>query len=446
MNGFLNKADLLKGYISRILMKAMEHDMKIDKKLVIIVDAYGPARYFQHYLKKEGYLCAHLLGTPNSLPRLRLFDLEHYDATLVHGGDFAETVANITALARDLDASLCEILPGVEPGVLLADKLSHHFNLNSNGIEKSLARRDKSVMANVLTAARVPIPAYCRTSRLDDVLAFANHHEWPLVLKPLDSAGTNGVYFCHSKEELKQAFHQVIGVENNMGTINQAVLVQTFLHGKEYMVNTVSCNGKHYVSDIWYADKTRVEGYAQIYNKNHLINSSSVEYDILKNYVFTVLEALNIKYGPAHTEVIITPDGPFLVEIASRISGAVDPQFNQACLGTDQIELTLESYLQPEKFLQRINQSYNVKKHGLQIFLSSKKTGKIISMDLAYHLSKIPSVINYSLKSKIGDILLKTFDLSSSPGMVHLVGEDEKALLNDYQHVLDLFERYVQVE
>lgn len=419
--------------------------MSATQKMVIIVDAYGPARNFRHYLHQKGYLCVHLLGTAEALPRLKLFDLESYDATLVHEGDDNATIKNIGELLHRMNAELCEILPGVEPGVLLADKLSHHFGLHSNGVEKSLARRDKSVMADVLAEANVPIPAYCRTTSLEEALAFARQQQqWPLVLKPLNSAGTDGVHFCHSEQELSDAFHQVIGAENNMGTVNQAVLLQTFLQGKEYMVNTVSYNGQHYVCDIWHADKIRIEGYAQIYDKNHLIGSDSAEYDTLSQYVFSVLDALDIKFGPAHAEVIITPEGPVLVEVASRVSGGVDPQFNHACLEHDQIELTLESYLTPQKFLQRIGQRYQVKKPGLQVFLASRKAGKITAMDLSEQLNQIPDVINFSLKPKTGDTLVKTFDLSSSLGIVHLVAESEEALLADYNLVQELVDRHIQ--
>ncbi|CDG89160.1 ATP-grasp domain-containing protein [Xenorhabdus bovienii] len=419
--------------------------MSLCNKLFIIVDAYGPARYFCHYIQQKDHLCVHLLSTPQPLPRLKLSELESYDHTLIHDSDFATTVKNIEELLLRLNAELCEILPGVEPGVLLADKLSNHFNLHNNSIEKSLARRDKYAMADVLAAAGIPIPSYCRVDNLEEAQAFARNQQWPLVLKPLDSAGTNGVHFCHSEQELVDAFHQVMGVENNMGIINQAVLIQSFLQGKEYMVNTVSHNGQHYVTDIWYADKTRMAGYAQIYNKNHLIDSQSEEYVLLRDYVFQVLDALEIKYGPAHAEVIITPNGPMLVEVASRISGLVDPLFNQSCLGYDQIALTLESYLTPQKFLQRIGQSYSVKKIGLQVLLASRKAGKIIMLDFPAQLEKIPSVINYSLKPKIGEILVKTIDLSSSPGIVNLVADNEATLLADYQLIQQLFEQHVQV-
>ncbi|WP_047249268.1 ATP-grasp domain-containing protein [Chromobacterium subtsugae] len=413
-------------------------------KLVIIVDAYGPARHFRHYLQQQGYLCAHLLGTPQPLPRLKLTELDRYDAALIHHGDLAATARRIEELAQELDAELQEILPGVEPGVLLADQLSHRFQLRSNGIAKSLARRDKSVMADVLSAAGVKVPSYCRTASLDEALAFSRGQQWPLVLKPLDSAGTNGVFFCHSEQELAHAFDQVMGAENNMGLINQAVLVQSFLQGKEYMVNTVSRDGRHLISDIWFAEKTRISGYAYIYDKNHLIDSGSAEYALLRDYVFTVLDALDIRYGPAHAEVIITPDGPVLVEVASRISGGVDPEFNQLCLSHDQITLTLESYLRPDAFLQRIGQRYQIRKHGLQLFLSSSQAGVVTAFDFPEHLSRIASVVNYNLKPKVGDTLAKTIDLSSSLGIVHLAADDQATLQADYQHIQHLLARHLQ--
>lgn len=420
--------------------------MATENKLLIIVDAYGPARHFSHYLKKQGYFCAHLLGTPLALPRLKLFDMNNYDAHLVHKGNIDETIANIYALTKKLDARLLEIIPGVEPGVLLADRLSHHFKLQTNGIEKSIARRNKFAMAEALAAKGIAIPAYCQTNQLSDVVAFAHRHLWPIVLKPLDSAGTNGVHFCHSEKELEQAFNSIIGAKNNMGSINEAVLVQTFLPGKEYMVNTVSHQCKHYVTDIWWADKIKIAGYAQIYNKNHLLTSDTEEYLLLRDYVFRVLDALDIKYGPAHAEVIITPDGPRLVEIASRISGLVDPEFNQACFGNNQIELTLESYLQPEKFLNRMDQPYLIKKHGLQIILAAKKSGKILATDFSEQLSCVKNLISFSLKFATGDTLLKTYDLSTAVGIVNLAAENKEELLNGYRQVQYLFEKHIEIE
>ena len=51
----------------------------------------------------------------------------------------------ISAL-RDLPFPIKAVIPGAETGVELADQLSHFMGLRSNGIEGSLARRNKYLM------------------------------------------------------------------------------------------------------------------------------------------------------------------------------------------------------------------------------------------------------------------------------------------------------------
>jgi len=414
-------------------------------KLFIIIDAYGGSRNFRRNLMQSGYLCAHLLGTTEALPRLTLLDLDLYNSTLVHRGNLDETIGNIEKLAYQFNAELCEILPGAEPGVLLADQLSQHFNLHSNGTKKSLARRNKFAMAQELDAAGIAIPDYCCAHNLKDALVFARKKQWPIVLKPLDSAGTDGVYFCQSENNLSDSFYSMIGKKNNMGIDNHSAFLQTFLYGKEYMVNTVSHSGYHYISDIWLAEKIILPGQANIYDKSLLVDSKNPEFSILQSYVFSVLNALDIKFGPAHAEVIMTPKGPMLVEIGARVSGGVDPEFHHTCLEQDQISITLESYLRPKEFLKKIGNRYRIKKAAMRIHLSSQKSGKIISFDFPRYLERIPSLVNYHLKISLGDILTRTFDLSSSPGVIHIAGENEDALHVDYAHIQQLFEEHVQV-
>lgn len=415
------------------------------RKLVVIVDAYGPSRYFCSYLKRLGIACVHLLSTVKPLPRLRLTQLEQYDAKLQHFGILEDTIKRINEIVSEFNAELCEVLPGAEPGVLLADKLSHYYRLRSNGLAKSLARRDKATMAEALRSSNIPIPDFLQTDNLDDARKFVRKHPWPIVLKPLDSAGTDGVHFCYSDAQLQEAFRQVMGVPNNMGSVNREVLIQTFLSGPEYMVNSVSYEGGHYITDIWRAEKSMVEGYAQIYDKNFLIPSETDEYRILKKYVEKVLDSLEIKYGPAHSEVIITKDGPKLLEVGSRVSGGVDPEFNQICLGSDQISLTVESYFNSSKFIQRIDQPYSIRKHGLQIFLSSPKEGKVVAINTKQIFSDIPTLVNFELKLQEGDMLRKTFDLSSSIGVVHLAADKTDDLMRDYSRIITRLDSAIKV-
>jgi len=47
----------------------------------------------------------------------------------------------------------------------------------------------------------------------------------------MQSAGSDGVALCTSKEELKENFDELIGKVNIMGLVNHECVVQEFLEG-----------------------------------------------------------------------------------------------------------------------------------------------------------------------------------------------------------------------
>ena len=57
-----------------------------------------------------------------------------------------------------------------------------------------------------------------------------------MVLKPTDSAGTDGVKLCHDFGEAKEHFELLFEVEAVNGGYNTEVLCQEFLRGKEYVI------------------------------------------------------------------------------------------------------------------------------------------------------------------------------------------------------------------
>lgn len=66
----------------------------------------------------------------------------------------------------------------------------------------------------------------------------------------MDSASSEDVYICQNDHELELALNKIINKINLMGSENKEVLIQTFLKGTEYVVNSVSCEGQHDITDI----------------------------------------------------------------------------------------------------------------------------------------------------------------------------------------------------
>ena len=69
--------------------------------------------------------------------------------------------------------------------------------------------------------------------KFSEVEEFLRTEEYPVVLKPVDSGGSDGVKLCQSFEEAKEHFEYLLTAEAVVGGHHKKVLCQEFLKGKE---------------------------------------------------------------------------------------------------------------------------------------------------------------------------------------------------------------------
>ena len=100
-----------------------------------------------------------------------------------------------------------------------------------------------------------------------------------------------------------------------------SVLCQEFLKGTEYVVDHVSRDGVHKTCMIWVYDKRVANGANFVYFGMKPVDPSTPLASILINYTRRVLDAMQILHGPSHGEVMMTEDGPCLVEMNCRAHG-----------------------------------------------------------------------------------------------------------------------------
>ena len=192
------------------------------------------------------------------------------------------------------------------------------MHLRTNGLEKSFARRNKYFMGEAVRAAgmRAVKQQLCRTSaELHDFLRTLTAVPFKCEVKPVQSAGSDDVFLCNHLDEAVIAFNRIAGKKNGLGIVNDGALVQEFLAGKEYVVDKVSCDGKHKLCAIWEYDKRPCNGAAFVYFGMKLMPADTEKSRALIEYADKVLDALDIKNGPSHMEVMWCTDGPCLVEV-----------------------------------------------------------------------------------------------------------------------------------
>lgn len=402
-------------------------------KICALVDAYSTASQYPKWFAKHGYSCIHIQSTVEPLPIFRTTFGEPYLTNIVHQGDIGQTAAEVAKYAP-----VC-LIAGVEPGVLLADALSEKLGLLTNGTKMSLARRDKFEMAEALRRRNIPCARQSKAASEEEALSWAaSLNQWPVVVKPLNSAGTDGVTVCHSGEEVRRACRNVLEKQNIMGLTNHEVLVQEYLRGTEYVINSVSYRGQHHITDIWRSTKRFVPGATYVYDREELLPFEGQEQSALLGYLRQVLDALEIQYGPAHSELMLTDRGPILIETGARLAGVMNHEAIAHCVGHSQLELTVAAYVKPTEFLTVASHPYHMQKRMLTIDFISHFEGIVKDIPMLQEIRQLPSLYDFYIRPTPGAQVHRTVDLFSSPGAITLVSADDEALLRDYRRIREL--------
>ncbi|MBP5951945.1 ATP-grasp domain-containing protein [Pseudomonas sp. P42] len=347
--------------------------------------------------------------------------------------DFSVAEEGLEALLLKLAAyHPAAVLTGSEFGVELADLLAARLGLPGNNPATSAARRDKSLMAERVAEAGLPVAAQLRTSSLERALVwFRARGGETVVAKPLDSAGSDNVFICHDALQLEAAIESILGATNLMMLNNKAVLLQEYLTGAEYVINTVSHAGEHWITDVWKCSKTFAADGRKIYDREDLLPADARELPQLIEYVQGVLDALGIVHGPAHTELILTGNGPRLLETGARLSGLACPPALHAATGNDQVALTCLSYLDPARLAQWPKR-YQLLQHARGMNLIAHRHGLFAQEHVRQRLEALPSFHNARFRFAEGARIAPTVDLNSSPAAVFLLHPQSERIDADY--------------
>ena len=200
---------------------------------------------------------------------------------------------------KGLAAPIVAILAGAETGVELADQLSERMGLITNGTALSEARRNKFVMGETIRSAGIRAVKQLRATTWGEIDVWIK--EWnpvpfKVIVKPMDSAGSDDVTLCLSYHDVQNAFGNIMGKVNGLGLVNKAVLVQEYLEGQEYVVDMVSREGEHKVAAIWAYDRRPANGAHFVCFGQRMLTADDPLCPELVAYMKKVVTALGIRY------------------------------------------------------------------------------------------------------------------------------------------------------
>jgi biotin carboxylase len=175
----------------------------------------------------------------DALPRVAADALTHY----VQVGSLADepaVQATVRDLARQVRIDAVECL--WEPYMLLAARLREDLGLPGLTVAQTVPFRDKEQMKQLLDAAGLRTPWHVRAASVADVWAAAERVGYPLIVKPIDGAGSADTYRADSAGELDAVLPMIRHLS--------AVSVEEFIDGEEFTYDTICAGGQVLVENI----------------------------------------------------------------------------------------------------------------------------------------------------------------------------------------------------
>jgi len=415
------------------------------EEVVVVVDPYSTGCVIVKEIQSRGYKVIALWTTGFSDEMKKHVPIScgtmEYLEEVAEGENPGETTRDLYKAAGKLRIVAC--ICGGEAGVDAADVLSERLMVRTNGTEGAFAyRRDKKVQQELIKAEGIRSIRQAAGNKFSDVEDFLKNEHYPVVLKPTDSAGSDGVKLCHDFKEAKEHFELLFEVEAVNGGYNTEVLCQEFLRGKEYVIDGVSRDGEHKIMAVWVYDKRPANGAAFVYFGMIPIDTASLEAKLLINYTSQVLDALGMKNGASHAEVILTPNGPCLVEMNCRAQGGDGnwrPLARALTGGYTQIDACVDSYLDKQSFhsLPKVPPS-PAKAFGQEVILVSYTAGEVIGTPGYDAIKEMESFVCLETGIAIGSKLEHTVDLLTAVGSVILLHEDEAVMKQDIAKIREM--------
>lgn len=392
-----------------------------------MVDVYPSSLALAQAFLDDGVRVVRVQSTAEVPPIYRNHpDLDLFAANILHG-DLAATREAVAAHGPAL------VITASETGVELADQLSESLGLPTNGTALSPARRDKFLQNEALRAAGVSAARQLLVTDEDKLRAWHAEIGGRVVVKPLRAAGNNGVTFCATPEESARAYREIHGSLNLFAERNEGVVAQEYLVGTEYAVNTVSSMGRHRVTDIWQYAKMTVNG---VVDRHAGVFSTPVAaVPEVVEYAYQVLDALAIAHGPAHLEIMVTADGPRMVETGARLCGGGAAYYARLAGGESQLEWTVDAYLRPERFAERYRMPHRVDQHVVMAYLTSPVEGVLEDYPLLEQVRALPSFHKEHIGVRPGERLPRTVDDSTEPLMIGLAHPVAQVVADDFRAV-----------
>jgi biotin carboxylase len=299
------------------------------KKCVLFIgSAEGKLSHFMP-AREMGYDIVLLKKKPSD------FDKQYFDHIITADPfDTDSAVESVCEFQKKYRIEGC--LTRFESYVPVAAKICKKLMLKGTSLKSAMNARDKLMMREALSKAGVPQPKFMRIRNISDLKKAASILGYPFLIKPLSGAKSRfikkivrpaDIKPCFKivskgcKESSTTLFRNYSGIRSN--NFKKEFIAEECITGKQVTTTSFISNGKitHIaVADLITAQDLGIDAFYLISRTTPSLLPDSIQKDICK-ISSDAIKALGLDNTPVHPELILTKEGPKILEVAARIGG-----------------------------------------------------------------------------------------------------------------------------
>ncbi len=275
----------------------------------------GTGAYYREVLSALERLdiASSVICVPSSLARLRPVTDHRFICCTPDKRAWIDVAAEI-----DRKIPVTGVICLVDSLMETAARIAGELGVRWHPAEVAGAVHDKFRMRSRLSQAGVRTVPAARVTSEDEVRAFGGEFGWPIILKPLRATGSLGVVKLSGPDDVAGVLERS-AVHLHLAAADPEFMVESFIPGPQYSVETMSEDGDHLVVAL----TKKYSHPATLVEVGHALPVllPAAELRVLEEYVGQVLNALGVEFGPTCTEIVWSDDGPIVFECQMRVAG-----------------------------------------------------------------------------------------------------------------------------
>jgi len=281
--------------------------------------------------------------------------------------------------------------------------------------ETSVKATDKGEMIRAFKENGVESPWFHIVNNDANFKGIRQNLTYPCIIKPIDNSGSRGVILVNKDSELDHAY-----VYSKSQSRNGSVIIEEYLIGNEVSVEVMAVGGVSHILAVTDKLTTGSPYFVEMgHSQQSQLTGSNIE--SIKNLASRAVKAVGIDFGPAHVEIIVTKNGPRMVELGARLGGdCITTHLVPLSTGIDMVKATIDVALGIKPDIEPRFQM------GSAIRYFHVHSGKIKSIEGVEKVKQMDQIKEITFTRNIGDEVPPIHSSLDRVGFVIAQGKNSK--------------------